>query len=891
MAFQLSPGVNVTEIDLTTVVPAVSTSVAAIAGVFRWGPVGERILIDSETNLVKRFAKPTNFNSETWFTAANFLTYGNSLYVSRAANTIGGVSTFPGSEGEGWVVLANSSVSNNILVWSDSEIDVRTFGIEAGMYINQSANTDMFLPSVTYTVETVNSSSITLSSSVLYDDNDNDNISESANTLLYFATPKTSYSAVAVTNQGMANDGIVANLVNQIVKNENHYIQKDGTFDEQVLYVAKYPGSIGNSLRISVCDSANAYESNVNVGYLNYETVEDVTTYSTPLSFKIDIGSRSGTVTGFIDEANAAAFGQQFSIGDQVLTGNSQIGYQYMQITDVVYSTEGNYNPLDISIDTVELQSNTIIANTNFIVIANNTLVNGEVVTYEKHVGETTVYGLTDQAKYFIVEANTSGVKLSETYNGTSVDISDSEGSDGTLIRVVYAAKITFQDPYNLHTPYTTTSLKRKWEFFNVVDSAPGQSSYVQYNGNTSAQDELHIVVVDDAGKFSGTPGTILEVYKGLSRATDAKNNDNTGNYYKDVINQGSQYFWWANDLASAPSANAMNVASSENTSAGVYKLKFGTDGTDESNVLSYAPIVAAYDLFKSAEDVDISLILAGRPLGGSSVVNGITVSNFQIANYIIDNICEIRKDCIVLISPDKTLTLNSYGNEVANLAAWRGALRSTSYAVLDSGYKYQYDRYNDVYRWIPLNGDVAGLCARTDQTNDAWWSPAGFNRGQIKNIVKLAFNPSKAERDVIYAAGVNPVVSFQGQGTILYGDKTLQSKPSAFDRINVRRLFIVLEKAIAVAAKYSLFEFNDAFTRAQFKNLVQPYLRNIQGRRGITDFKVVCDETNNTPQVIDSNQFVGDIYIKPARSINFIQLNFVAVATGVQFSEVVGKF
>jgi phage tail sheath protein FI len=209
----------------------------------------------------------------------------------------------------------------------------------------------------------------------------------------------------------------------------------------------------------------------------------------------------------------------------------------------------------------------------------------------------------------------------------------------------------------------------------------------------------------------------------------------------------------------------------------------------------------------------------------------------------------------------------------------------------LDSGYKYQYDRYNDIYRWIPLNGDVAGLCARTDQTNDAWWSPAGLNRGNIKNVVKLAWNPRKAERDVLYNNGVNPVVTFPGQGTVLYGDKTLLAKPSAFDRINVRRLFIVLEKAISTAAKYSLFEFNDAFTRAQFKNLVTPYLRNIQGRRGITDFLVVCDETNNTAQVIDSNQFVGDIYIKPARSINFIQLNFVAVGTGVQFSEVVGKF
>jgi phage tail sheath protein FI len=292
-----------------------------------------------------------------------------------------------------------------------------------------------------------------------------------------------------------------------------------------------------------------------------------------------------------------------------------------------------------------------------------------------------------------------------------------------------------------------------------------------------------------------------------------------------------------------------------------------------------------------SPEDIDISLVMTGRPLGGSTVVNGETVTGFQMANYVIDNILETRKDCLGLVSPDKNKILNNTGNEATGLKNWRGAVRSSSYAFLDSGYKYQYDRYNDVYRWIPLNGDIAGLCVRTDASNDAWWSPAGFNRGQIKNLVKLAYNPRKADRDILYSNGINPVVTFPGHGTILYGDKTLQAKPSAFDRVNVRRLFIVLEKAISRAAQYSLFEFNDAFTRAQFKNLVVPYLRTIQGRRGITDFLVVCDDTNNTPEIIDTNQFVGDIYVKPARSINYISLNFVAVGTGVQFSEVVGKF
>jgi phage tail sheath protein FI len=245
----------------------------------------------------------------------------------------------------------------------------------------------------------------------------------------------------------------------------------------------------------------------------------------------------------------------------------------------------------------------------------------------------------------------------------------------------------------------------------------------------------------------------------------------------------------------------------------------------------------------------------------------------------------------MAFLSPTKASVVNNSGAESAAVIAYRNSLTSTSYAVLDSGYKYQLDRYNDVYRWVPLNGDIAGLCARTDLDRDPWFSPGGFNRGTIKNVIKLAWNPVRAERDNMYVVGVNPVVTFQGEGTVLFGDKTLLSRPSVFDRINVRRLFIVLETSIARAARSSMFEFNDQFTRAQFVNLVEPFLRDVQGRRGITDFRVVCDGSNNTPNVIDSNQFVGDIYIKPARSINFIQLNFVAVRTGVSFEEVVGRF
>jgi phage tail sheath protein FI len=282
--------------------------------------------------------------------------------------------------------------------------------------------------------------------------------------------------------------------------------------------------------------------------------------------------------------------------------------------------------------------------------------------------------------------------------------------------------------------------------------------------------------------------------------------------------------------------------------------------------------------LFADPDIVDVALIMTGE-------------ANTAIAIHVINNICEVRKDCVVCISPEQDDVVDNAGSEAEDSIEFRNTLPSSSYAFLDSGWKYQFDKYNDVYRWVPLNGDIAGLMARTDTNNDPWFSPAGFNRGNIKNVIRLAYSPIRAERDDLYVNGINPVVTFQGRGTVLYGDKTLLAKPSAFDRINVRRLFIVIEKAIARASQSSLFEFNDAFTRAQFRSLIDPYLRDVQGRRGIYDFRVVCDSTNNTPEVIDRNEFVGDIYIKPARSINFIQLNFIAVRTGVEFSEIVGSF
>lgn len=429
-----------------------------------------------------------------------------------------------------------------------------------------------------------------------------------------------------------------------------------------------------------------------------------------------------------------------------------------------------------------------------------------------------------------------------------------------------------------------------RWAFADAFDGAPGTSDYAAALYDNS-DDEMHMVVYDQDGLFSGTPGLVLERFAYVSKASDGLRIDGSTAYYKNVLDRSSKYIWWLAHPSDATGssmdeAGRQALGSAVSPTVPFYKVTrpivYNLLGGDESSsTITDAFLMDGYDLLANDEKYDVSLI----PVGKVSA---------SVANYVIQNIAEIRKDCVAFISPyDTTSGEFVVGNtdiEVQKLITFRNLLPSSSYSVLDSGAKYQYDRYNDIYRWVPLNGDIAGLCARTDHIADPWFSPGGFNRGNIKNLAKLAINPNRTQRDTLYKANVNCVVNFPGEGPVLYGDKTLQTKPSAFDRINVRRLFIVMEKAIATAAKYQLFELNDSFTRAQFKSMIEPFLRDIQGRRGIIDFQVVCDDSNNTPEVIDRNEFKADIYVKPARSINFIYLTFVAVRTGVTFSEVVGK-
>jgi len=799
--FQLSPGVSVSEIDLTTIVPSVDTTSAAIAGVFRWGPVEERVLITSENDLANKFGKPNNENAETWFSAANFLAYSRTLYVSRAYNTL----------------------------------DYSAIG----------TTNSSFTPSSTYTVK---------------------NASD-------YEARTTALTGVSAPE-----------------------------------YYARCVGSLGNSLKVSVCDNANQYSSTL--------ALNDVVSYSSNVS-TVSTGALANS-SGIAVES----LGTGYSNGDFLVFGSSgwatpaKLAVTTNSLGNVIslaVNTAGNFFGSSLPVNPVtpsSVTSNTGGASTGAGALVNLTL--STSLLTGSFDGELTMPVSSTEAT--ITLANSTVLPdnnplaipaVAAVSNNFIVGDYLKLGDAGTVSQYLKITAITpvaattggraaftlkFDQPLKIAVDdgiyNTTDSVERYWEYFSQVSGAPDRSTYVEANGNTALQftnptaqkDEIHVVVVDEAGDFTGSPGAVLETYQGLSRATDSKLSDGSTNYYKNIINNSSNYVWVGKDRTSAASATALNVATS--TPALPMSLSFRDGSNTDESTMSIQALSKAYDLFVSPEESDISLVITGKNRG---------VADTQLANYVIDNIAEVRKDCVVFVSPAKGDVVNQSINAADNIIGFRNSLRSSSYAVLDSGYKYQYDKYNDVYRWVPLNGDIAGLCARTDAERDPWYSPAGTARGAIRNVIKLAFNPNKSERDQLYKNGVNPVITQQGQGTNLFGDKTLLAKPSAFDRINIRRLFITLEKAISTASKSLLFEFNDEFTRAQFVNLVEPFLRDVQGRRGIYDYKVVCDESNNTPQVIDSNRFVGDIYIKPARSINFIQLNFVAVRSGIEFSEIVG--
>ncbi len=638
------------------------------------------------------------------------------------------------------------------------------------------------------------------------------------------------------------------NEENTLILNEADWVDENsGGNNDAGEYAARYPGLLGNNLGIYVADVST------------FNSVEEIHVITAGFGYDTnDIGESlvitAPTLAGGIQataEIGTVANGEVTSIA----ITNPGRGYKF---------------PPDITVPgPIDVQAN----------------VDFDVVDVGGGVYEITNVDVSDGG---------SG------YTGVELVTFPSSGSDGegevivtggevTGVTITTAGVFAIGDvAANIEAvvgPPTDLAVQSKasaelWKYRDQFLATPDTSNWV--NDRSGSDDEMHIVVVDETGAIAGEKGDVLERFSFVSKSKDAKYDDGTSSYYVNVLRDASDYVFWIdhpplmNNWGTISTGIDYDTLGTGDIADHFYEKIFS--GAADGNNVSNNELMPGWDMFKNPENVDIGILISGP-------------ADRVLQQYLIQNIAEMRKDCVAVISPERSDVVRNPGDELDDTLTLRDVLTSSSYGIFDCNWKYQFDMYNDTFRWIPCNPDVAGIMAYTDENRDPWWSPAGYNRGHIKNCVKLAWNPDKTDRDELYMNGVNPICTFKNEGTLLFGDKTMLTKPSAFDRINVRRLFIVLEKAIAKASKYALFEFNDSFTRARFTQMVEPYLRDVQGRRGIYDFNIVCDESNNTGYVIDSNGFVGDIYIKPARSINFITLNFIATPTGVDFSEVQGMF
>ena len=889
MAFQLSPGVVVTEEDRSTVIPSVATTAGAFAGAFQWGPVEEVTTVDSEISLVNQFGKPNDTTAGYFFTAANFLSYGNNLKLVRVVDK--GVAKNAVSYPTGIVSAASVTASNT---YAPGTAFVVTFAAPVG----EPGDTDtvsavgnviqgttggigaitMGLRGLGYstapTVTISGSGSGATATAVLGN-------GELANVTV--TTSGNNYSSASnVVIQNQDTTGARANLVIhykvkdlQISNGGTNYglaniVVSGGTLVAGGHHANIAPVIVANVITgYTIIDSGNGYTSapNITVYRLDGNT-------GTEASITANLGY------GYIDRITVDTAGSGFNFAPNVtINKNNALGGTEAAANSRIKALVAEINVTNRGSGYANGAANITItpAAADVPFITGNAAATA-VIYYPItgiHISESGRGYLTTPNVTVTVNGTNDGVLTAvATVSANNpliqgLDDYTTNHYSGGYTYGTFAAKYPGTLGNSLKVSMADGATYSNWQYASQFDNAPDSSAYVSArNGNS---DELHIAVIDTTGDWSGTAGTVIEKFSYVSKASDAKNTDGSTNYYKDVIANQSKYIWvidhppvGTNWGTTGSSKTFANLTSNVTTT-----LSGGVSGDSPS----IGNVQTGFALFSNDELYDVSLIPMG-PTTDAATVNSVIA------------IAESRRDCMVFASPPYADVVNTTG-QADKIVTYRNTLTDTSYAVLDSGWKYQYDRYNDKYRYIPLNGDVAGLAVRTDYIADPWYSPAGYNRGVLKNVVKLAYSPTKADRDTLYRKNINPVVTFPGQGTVLFGDKTLQSKPSAFDRINVRRLFIVLEKAIATASKFQLFEFNDPFTRGQFRNLVEPFLRDVQGRRGITDFRVVCDETNNTTQVIDSNQFVADIYIKPARAINFIQLNFVATRSGVSFEEV----
>lgn len=1023
MANLLSPGVQVVEKDLTQIVPKVSTSRGAYAGRFNWGPVLDPQLVSNEPELVTVFGKPNNDTYESFFTAANFLQYSNSMYVSRADSAnlknavakpsssvervtlltsgsgytsvptvqVGAPNTFDGQQAVATAVLQGAGVITIADAGSNylptNLITSPGTGFTVGMKIifstpqetvdvtdDNGVVTEQVIPAQGEISELTVGTGVAkikvtqvgagyTSAATIVGITNPDGSTVEVNTFTHDPVPVntslvkeivvtvegsgyTSVPTITVSGGGGATQATGVAVIAPVgikVRNKNHYEQNfidgQGNFGP---VAAKYAGALGNSLLFAMADSATfdttvdgrffsrtrveRFESNAEISKVRRLIPTALPGSSAASSFT----AASSTIVGKVvrtagnntKQSGAAGGFQSFANIELGLVRSVEAG-TFVKVTLAKANPYLKGTPNNPFVTPVLINTNVVLNRTGLAATVIGTF-DGYAKVWDSRVDD---FVIDNQS--FYIKLNTVGAALTLSTTGSdTLSIAAVAGGIVTANQMVTGYTYTINTSgstnfvlagainNNVGTTFTATRAltgngsvrtvanvgairrvektevlnmvgnnkaeainavcDREWRYSKEFSRAPGTSSFAAAAGGQN--DEVHMLLIDATGLITGAPGTVIQKWEGASKAGDAKSSNGTSSYYKNLINN-SGWLWWldAPDTADQVGrANWGSVAKNNNFDSLANNPDVTLSGGDDGDALTEANIMDAYEMFDDASAYDISLM----PTGNVSA---------NTAAWIIENIAAVRKDVVAFISAP--LLIGTASDIATEMVQYRDSIdvgdAAASYGVMDSGWKYQYDRYNDVFRWIPLNGDVAGLCAYTDNVSDAWFSPGGFSRGQIKNVTKLAFNPTLAQRDLLYVGGINPVVTFPGEGTILYGDKTMQKKSSAFDRINVRRLFIVLEKAVANAAKYQLFEFNDDFTRAQFKNLVEPFLRDVQGRRGIVDFRVKCDTTNNTPAVIDANEFIADIYIKPNRSINYITLNFIATKTGVSFETV----
>ena len=896
MAFQLSPGVVVTEQDLTTVVPTVATTSGGFAGAFQWGPVEQVTTVDSETNLVSTFGKPNDTTAGYFFTAANFLSYGNNLKVVRIVDK--GVARNAVSSASGSV----ASISANVTLK-----DLQPGGTRYTEY--QTVSVTIGSPNDPEGVQAVGQVNLDRANGYVTNFNVlNQGFGyNTAPTVTVTGGSSNVAIGTAVLSSGQISNIFVINGGNNYTTLSNVVIQNQDSTSARANLVLRY------KLRdVAITSGGTGYDSNANIVFSGNIAAGGIqATANLVLTGNVITGVTILTQgNGYIGTPNVTINRNSANTGSNAVLAPN-VAYGYIDSITIDNPGVAGYN----FVPNVTINKNNALGGTNATVQARiSAYITTITTTYSGNSYSTSpsvvitpatadipyiTSNVTANAEVRYPIANVSVLNGGSGYTSAPTILISSPGPsapfpiDGTSTISVNPPVITNGDTFiasysaggltfgefaarypgalgnSIKVSVADSATYSTWAYKSQFNGAPSTSTYASDRGGSN--DELHILVIDADGSWSGTAGTVLEKYAYVSKASDAKNSDGSTNYYKNIINNQSNYVWSIDppQYTSNWGSSVKNVSFNTLTANITTTLSGGVSGDS----VSTGNVSTGYALFSNDELYDVGLI----PMGPTTDVSAV---NAAIA------IAETRRDAVVFASPPYASVVNTTG-QADSIVTYRNQLTSSSYAVLDSGWKYQYDRYNDKYRYVPLNGDIAGLAVRTDQIADPWFSPAGYNRGVVKNLVKLAYSPTKTDRDTLYKSGVNPVVTFPGQGTLLFGDKTLLARPSAFDRINVRRLFIVLEKSIATAAKFQLFEFNDPFTRNQFKNIVEPFLRDVQGRRGITDFKVVCDETNNTPAVIDRNEFTADIYIKPSRAINFIQLNFIATRSGISFQEV----